>query len=282
MVQLNNPKSLASTSRRILFITQDVLWRLISPFLVRMNCVCCRVSGSELEVILEREIFDAVLLEADHAQMPAEQALLRIKKTCSSLLKQVLVIRSSRTEPQTIELMDPQNVLQVSRRVEIEGLWAALQDVFATFRLSEVASPNVFTAQLIVDSSQSSAPAGLRGPASRSRRLVYRHGSTTIDVLIEPRESSDGLSITGQVLDRNRKGHETSSLPVLLVTGMRNQGRASTNQFGEFSLDCESVQSMMEDTCVEVRLGEGAWVSMPIGKMGWQGKRMEELDRKAS
>src|SRR5215470_16190771 len=264
MVQIGNSKDLAGASRRILFITQGGLWGLISPFLVNMSCVCFRVSSNELDVILEREIFDAVLLEADHSQIPAKRAL---------------VIRRSQTEPQEIELMDPHNVLKLSRKISIEGLWAALQDIFA--QLSVVAPPSVITAQLIMDSSRLSAPAGLRGPASHSRQLVYRHESTTIDLLVEPRGSSRGLSITGQVLDSNWKSRENSSLPVLLTSGMRNQGRSSTNQFGEFNLECESVESMLEDTCVEVRLGEGAWVSLPIGKMGWKKERTEELDRKA-
>lgn len=280
MVQISNSENLTGVARRILFITQGDLWGLMAPFLVSMGCVCSRVSGNELDVILEREIFDAVLLEADHSQIPAEQALQRIEKTRSSLLERVLVIRRRQTEPQTMELMELHNVLQVSRRINIEGLWRVLQDIFA--QLSEVAPPNVVTAQLIMDSSRLSAAAGLRGPASHSRQLVYQHESTTIDLLIEPRESSRGLSIVGQVLDRNWKSRENSSLPVLLIAGMRNQGRASTNQFGEFSLECESVESMMEDTCVEVRLGEGAWISLPIGKMGWRRERMEDSDRKAS
>lgn len=279
MVQIGNSKDLAGASRRILFITQGGLWGLISPFLVNMSCVCCRVSSNELDAILEHEIFDAVLLQADHSQIPAKQALRKIKKTRSSLLKRVLVIRLSQTEPQEIELMDPHNVVKLSRKISIEGLWAALRDIFA--QLSVVAPPSVITAQLIMDSSRLPVPAGLRGPASHSRQLVYRHESTTIDLLIEPRGSSRGLSITGQVLDRNWKSRENSSLPVLLTSGMRNQGRASTNQFGEFNLECESVESILENTCVEVRLGEGAWVSLPIGKMGWQRERTEELDRKA-
>lgn len=278
MVQTGNSEDMTSASRRILFITQDALWGLISPFLVSMNCVCCRVSSDELGLILEREMFAAVLVETNHGQLPAEQALLRIKKTRSSLLKRVLVIRRSQTEPQTMELMDPHSLLEVSKTINVAGLWAALLDIFA--QLSVVAAPKVLTAQLIMDS-RLSAPAGLRGLASHSRQLVYRHEGTTIDLLIEPRESSRGLAITGQVVDRKGKSGDHSSLPVLLTGGARNQGRASTNQFGEFSLECEAVESMMEDTCVEVRLGEGAWISLPIGKMGWQRERVEDLDRKA-
>lgn len=280
MVQIGNSENLTGRSRRILFITQDALWGLISPFLVSMSCVCYRVSSNERDVILEREVFDAVLLEANHSQIPAEQALLRIKKIRPSLLGRALVIQRSQIEPREVELMDPDNVLQVSRRISIEGLWTVLQELFA--QLPVVAPPNVIAAQLIMDSSRLFATAGLRGAASHSRQLVYRHESTTIDLLIEPRESSRGLLIMGQVLDCNRKNRENSSLPVLLTSGMRNQGRASTNQFGEFSLECESAESVTEDTCVEVRLGEGAWVSLPIGKMGWQRARKEELDRKAS
>src|SRR5215472_17546932 len=106
MVQIGNSKDLTGGSRRILFITQGGLWGLISPFLVNMSCVCCRVSSNELDAILEHEIFDAVLLQADHSQIPARQALLRLTNTRSGLFQRVLVIRRSQTEPQELESMD--------------------------------------------------------------------------------------------------------------------------------------------------------------------------------
>lgn len=249
--------------RKVLFITREPLWGLISPFLVRMGCVCSRVASSALDVILEREMFDAAFLDADHPEIPAEQALSRIQKMRPSLFERMLVIRRSAAEPEMIEVIDRHDLQRVSDRIQIEGLWSALQNVFPSSHKAELALLTTPAARLVVDSYRSSAPAGIRGPAIRAQQLLYEHGSATIDLLIEPRDGPGGVLIIGQVLDRRRRT-ENGRVLVLLVTGSGNRAQTSTNQFGEFRLACESLEPG-ENPRVEVRLGKGMWVSLPIG-----------------
>lgn len=281
MLRSNKLEGPRGAPRRILFITRDALWNLISPFLVRLGCACWRVSSSDLEVIVEREKFDAVLLEANHTQIAAGQALLKIEKVSPSLLKRTLVIQGSHTNPQTIELVSPHTLLQVADKIQIEDLWEKLEYICASSQSLELAPPKALPAQLVGDNLRPGVPVGgMRGPVSHARHFTYQHETATIDLLITPKESSRGFSITGQVLDRNRKMHENGRLPVLLITGQRKM-RTSTNPLGEFSLECESVESMEEDACIEMRLGEGTWVSLPIGKMFSERAGTEELDRRA-
>jgi hypothetical protein len=95
--------------------------------------------------------------------------------------------------------------------------------------------------------------------------LAYRHRNTTLDVLIELREGPTPIAITGQVLHSPKKSGELADLSVLLVSEMKALARTTTNQFGEFRLEC----ALMEDACVEIRLREGEWVSLPLGKLDW-------------
>lgn len=277
MTQVNNPEDLDGARRKVLFITGEPLWSLISPFLVRMGCGCSRVGSGDLDVILEKEIFDAVLLDADHSQIPAEQALERIQEIRPRLLERMFVIRRNPADPQTIDVVDPHDLQHFSGKKPIEDLWAALRNIFPSLHSAELAPLSTPVAQLVLDSSRSSLLPGVRGGASHARQLVFQHGSATIDLLIEPREWPGGLSIKGQVLDRNRKS-ENSRVLVLLVTDRGNRAQTSTNQFGEFSLACESLEPT-EDAHVEVRLGTNMWVSLPVGKMDEEKEVVEELDR---
>lgn len=277
MAQLNNPEDLDGARRKVLFITGEPLWSLISPFLVRMGCSCSRVGSGDLDVILEKEIFDAVLLDADHSQIPVEHALLRIQEIRPGLSGRTLVIRRNLAEPQTIDVVDPHDLQHVSGKKQIEDLWAALQNIFPSSHSADLALLSTPAAQMVLDSSGSSMPAGVRGGANHARQVVFQHESATIDLLIEPREWPGGLSIKGQVLDRSRKS-ENSRVLVLLVTGRRNRAQTSTNQFGEFSLTCESVEPT-EDAHVEVRLGRNKWISLPVGKIEEEKEVVAELDR---
>jgi hypothetical protein len=177
----------------------------------------------------------------------------------------MLVIRSGDAGPQTIDLIDSHHLPQVADRIQLADLWAKLQAIFATSQLPGLRPRSVLTGQLIGAGSLSRVAAGMRGSAHHSQRLFYQHTNATFDLLIEPRKSSPGLSIMGQILLRNRKGRENGRLPVLLTCGMRNKARTTTNQFGEFSFECESAECAMEKTCVEVRLGEDSWVCLCIG-----------------
>jgi hypothetical protein len=119
-------------------------------------------------------------------------------------------------------------------------------------------------ARMIFDSFRYPLPAGVRGLSPGARQIAYQYKQAIIDLSIDFAEGSGGVSLTGQVLDGERKG-KNDSLPVVLVDGTGTLARTVTNQFGEFQMEFESA----DDLSLEVRLGERSWVSIPLGKMDW-------------
>src|SRR5260370_42648095 len=103
----------------------------------------------------------------------------------------------------------------------------------------------------IFDSFRSPLAAGLRSLSLRPRQIAYQHQSTVIDVSIEVLQGSGLISLTGQVLDAERKD-KNDGLSVLLVDGMAILARTATNQFDEFNLQFESA----EDVNLEILLGD--------------------------
>lgn len=269
MLQQNNPEDSSGERRRILLIGAEPSQEaLISTFLVTMGCTCATVSSREMSAVIERETFDAVLLALDRSQVYAEKTILRIKEIRPSLAERTLVITSSFTDRQTIELIERHDLQQVSQGALLGQLWSALQGMFAGPRLPKLAPQNMQIAQVIFDSFRSPLPAGVRGLHAPARQLAYQHKSATIDLIIEPREGRGGISISGQVLDATKRKGE--GLAVLLTSDLKTLARTTTNQFGEFGLEFE----LAKEACLEIRLGEGVWVSLPLGKMDWVKKRM--------
>ena len=265
MTQSPIPETLANEKRRILLITEEPSLRsLISTFVVTMGCACAVASSTDVETILERETFDAVLLDADYSEIAVETVLLKTQESRPSLLTKILVIRSGLTAPHIIELIERHQLQQVSLESLLQQLWAVLQDIFTSPQRPKLTPHNMHTAQMVFDSFSWPAPIGLRVSRTDSRQLAYQHRTAIIDLLIEPRGVGK-IAIMGQVLQSTKQRGESDSLPVLLVNGMKTIARTSTNQFGEFHLECASVR----DACVEMRLREGAWVSLPLGKLDW-------------
>jgi CheY-like chemotaxis protein len=265
MMQPPISETLASEKRRILLITESPSLRsLISTFLVTMGCACAAVSNAKLETILGRDTFDAVLLDADHSEITLETVLLKTQEGHPSLSTRILVIRSGLTAPETIELIERYELRQVSQESLLQQLWAVLQDIFTSPQQPKLAPHSMHVAQMIFDSFSWPAPIGLRGSRTDSRQIAYQHRNAIIDLLIEPK-GVGRIAIMGQVLQSPKQSSESEGLPVLLVNGMKTMARTSTNQFGEFRLEFAPVR----DACVEMRLREGAWVSLPLGKLDW-------------
>ena len=265
MMQPPISETLVSDKRRILLVTENQSLRsLISTFLVTMGCACAAASNAKLETILGRDTFDAVLLDADHSEIALETVLLKTQEDHPSLSTKILVIRSGLTAPETIELIERYELRQVSQESLLQQLWVVLQDIFTSPQQPKLAPHSMHTAQIIFDSFSWPAPIGLRGSRMDSRQLAYQHRSAIIDLLIEPK-GVGRIAIMGQVLQSPKQSSESDGLPVLLVNGMKTMARTSTNQFGEFRLEFAPVR----DACVEMRLREGAWVSLPLGKLDW-------------
>src|SRR5262249_46329052 len=177
----------------------------------------------------------------------------------ADLVQQLLVIGGSDTDPRIGELIEPDNLLDVSRDDLARRFWTALQKV--TKRGARVLpSRYLQPAQMIFDSMQSSSPEGVRSFRTSIRQFVYEHESLTIDILLETAHASGRLLLTGQVLSAHPDASLQADLPVLLTSGTKTLARTTTDRFGEFNLEFEPVVN----AGLEIRLLERHWVSIPL------------------
>ncbi len=223
----------------------------------------------ETPVILQREAFDAVVMDLGRSQADAERTILRIKQIRPSLGDRMIAISSGVADREMSELMERHNVVQLSQEGMLPQLWATLQELFIARRSWQVPVRTMGIPRIIFDSFRFPVPAGVRSLSPGARQLAYQYKSVVIDLSIEFPEGSGRTSIAGQLLDGERKGMN-DGLSVLLVSGGGTLARTATNQFGEFHLEFESAESVS----LEIRLGERSWVLVPLGKMDWARKPM--------
>jgi CheY-like chemotaxis protein len=261
----------AAQRRKVLLVgVEPSVQGLISTFLLTMGCTCTVVQKTEeAPAILQREAFDALVIDLGHSEASAEQALLRIKQIRPSLGDRILAISKRMADRKMVELMERHDLIQLSQEGLLLQLWGALQELFASPRSRELPPRGTQVARRIFDSLVDPQPAGVRGLSPGARQLAYQHKKTIIDVSIEFAEGSGRMSLAGQVLDSEKKG-KNDGLSVLLVSGIGTLARTATNEFGEFHMECE----FPEDMSLEIRLGERSWVLVPLGQMDWARKRM--------
>lgn len=259
-----------SKRRRVLLITGDPSsGNGISAFLVAMGHTCCAASNwNALTMMLERETFDAVLLDLLHPPMPAEQVIVKIKEIVPSLAHRVLVIGGSAMGPEQAELIGRHDLLLVSQDDLVLQLWTVLQEMGAQPDSRALPSRYVQPARMIFDSFGSPPPAGVRSLRTSVRQFVYQHESMTIDILMETAQDSGRLLLTGQVLSAQPDDGPQADLPVLLISGARTMMRTTTDGFGEFNLEFEPAG----DVSLEIRLIERLWVSIPLRNMEREGE----------
>jgi hypothetical protein len=218
-------------------------------------------------MMLERETFDAVLLDLLHPPIPAEEAIVKIKEIVPTLAHRLLVISSSATEPRTAELIGRHNLSVISQDDLVKQLWTVLQEISVQPHLRMLPSRYVQPARMMFDSFGSPPPAGVRSLRTSVRQFVYQHENVTIDILMETAQDCGRLLLTGQVLSTQADGAPQADLPVLLISGMRTLMRTTTDEFGEFNLDFEPTV----DASLEIRLLEKLWVSIPLRNIEREG-----------
>jgi len=254
-----------SKQRRVLLITGNPSSRnVISAFLVAMGHTCCAASNwNALTMMLERDTFDAVLLDLLHPPIPPEEAIVKIKEIVPTLAHRLLVIGGSAMEPKAAELIGQHGLLLVSQDDLVLQLWTVLQEIVAQPDLHALPSRYVQPAQMIFDSFGSPPPAGVRSLRTSVRQFVYQHENMTIDILMETAQDSGRVQLTGQVLSAQPDDGPQADLPVLLISETRTMMRTTTDGFGEFNLEFEPAV----DVSLEIRLLERLWVSIPLRNM---------------
>jgi len=270
-VEKKNPEAASVPRRKLLLVgAEPSVQGLITPFLLTMGWTCTVVHDrEEVPAVLQREGFDAVVIDLGHSEPHAEQVILRIKQIRPSLGDRMIAISNTVGDRRMLELMERHDLIKLSQESLLPQLWATLQVLFDSPRSRELPPRATQMARMIFDSLRYPLSPGVRGLSPGARQLAYQHKRTIIDVSLELAEGSGRMSLAGQVLDGERKG-KNEGLSVLLVSGTGTLARTATNEFGEFQVECE----FPEDMSLEIRLGERSWVLVPLGKMDRVGKQV--------
>jgi hypothetical protein len=94
--------------------------------------------------------------------------------------------------------------------------------------------------EVLFDSFLQPAVAGARSLAIGTRQMLYRADPYQIDIQIEPKQGSNRLVITGQLLDLSHPRIIGREIQVALSNRSGSTVMAATNQFGEFSGEIEN------------------------------------------
>jgi len=259
--------------RRVLLIAGESSVRpRIATLLSTMRCVCVLVSSTDEFIGIQDESFDAVLIDVSNSGIPAEHVLVRLNELHPSLSVRILAFSSGATSLELIELFERYDLRLISREPLLVQIWARLEDLFAAPRAAKHLRRNVQIAQLIFDSFRLPLPAGMRSLHQSGRQLAYQHKNKIVDVFIEPKTEFGRMSLAGQVMGSGIKKLENAGLVVLLLDGLKTLARTVTNESGEFHLEFD----FLEDAGLQIRLGEGSWAAIVLGKMDWAKKRLPD------
>lgn len=92
--------------------------------------------------------------------------------------------------------------------------------------------------QLLFDSLQSPAFAGVRSIGVSPRQMLYGIGPYRIDLRMEPQMDSDKVEVVGQILNSADPIRSGTRASVKLVRGRKILAESQTNALGEFHLEC--------------------------------------------
>lgn len=92
--------------------------------------------------------------------------------------------------------------------------------------------------QLLFDSFQTPAFAGVRSMGVNPRQMLYGIGPYRIDLRMEPKMDSDKVEVVGQILNSADPISSGTQASVKLVRGRKILVESQTNTLGEFHLEC--------------------------------------------
>ena len=259
----------SSKRKRVLLIGADRAEQdSISTLLGTLGWTCTSASAQE-DIIgtVERDSFDAVLLDLSHDGTGAERIILGIREVRPSLSQRIVVISGTEGDSEILELVERYDLSHLFRENVVPRLWSSLEDLVVSPRGRRSTPRNLQIARLVSDSFDSPLPIGVRGSSASRRHFTYEHNHTTVDVLVENLPDSGRVLLVGQVLDASRTKGKGDDLTVVLIGRAGTLGRTTTNHMGEFNFEFEPA----ENASLEIRLGERCWISVlqTMTKVAW-------------
>ncbi|MGH9737162.1 MAG: hypothetical protein ACRD4X_01050 [Candidatus Acidiferrales bacterium] len=115
-------------------------------------------------------------------------------------------------------------------------------------------------AKLLFDSVNAPLLAGVRSSSSQPRQLLYGFDEYRVDLRFEPNFDADRALLLGQILSSSADDQGAGSVAVALLRGGQILGTATTNEFGEFQLECD-LGGRLE---LQLTLPEGEIVNVPM------------------
>lgn len=264
---LKNPGGPVVVRRKVLLVGIELSLRdQISTFLTPMDWACTVVHDAEECLgVLQREEFDAVVIDLGRCESLAERAIRRIKAVRPKLKDRIVVISDHTADRAMLELLERHCLIQAP---PLQRLGVTLRDLCAGTQSSELAEDCMPVGEMIFDSAKSLLPAGgIRSVIAEPRQLAFEHHKIAIDVSIEHAQDSGRVRLSGQILDCKGK-RKNDGLSVLLVNSVGTVTRTATNEFGKFYMQLDSPGK----ADLEIRLGEQSWVQLHLGELGGLGK----------
>jgi hypothetical protein len=248
-------------------ITQDS----ISVLLNTMEWACTAVPDlAKIQPALQQWSFEAVLVNLRHSAKELERMRLAIKEIRPTLADRIVVVSSGTVDSEILELIERYDLSHLPEEKVLSRLWSTLEDLVAFPPWFRVAARNVGVARLLFDSLRMQWPVVVRSSRTSGRRFIYEHNNTTIDVQLDVQPGSNRISLMGQVLDGTKPQTSYENLAVVLSARKGTLARSTTNRLGEFNLQFE----FAENVCLEIRIGERSWISVPLTQLDWAKERM--------
>jgi len=245
--------------RRILIVGEGPLARDDMRILLGSAGCECMVASNVQEGLarMEKESFDAVVLDPQSSSSQAAEVLSRINEFHPNLLKHVVIITDEESDPEIKDLAESYLIPHVQRKFLLQQLCGSLEALLCP----EVVFQDLkHVARLISDSFRDPLPAGLRGLHDWSRRLLYAAGSLRVDLLIEPDAGSHCLALAGQILDSAKPDRRFDGVPVTLQGWKGPVAQTTAEEFGEFHLDF----NFESNVSLEIKIAETNRITVPL------------------
>lgn len=140
------------------------------------------------------------------------------------------------------------------------GALRTVKAMYGVHRRPEISGASTSLGELLFDSMKAPMFAGVRSTAVDVRQLLYGQGDYRLDLRLEPRVDSDGISIVGQLLNSIDPKAALDAVPVALLRGSKVVAETTTNRFGEFDFDTTLEKNLQ----LRVSIPQGPEFSVPL------------------